>query len=787
MTDRQEAIAYSRGLNKFDNNPEQRQAISFSDFKLQVLNDRSKHKGEVFICAPLAKGKHQRNPIQYSGETYWRLKENVLPRLFVPFDLDGFIEPRYFEKFLEIVEEYQGFGYTTSSHTAASPRARIVLAASRPVTRSECIRVCSALQSIFISKIGPKTIKFDESVYRGEQPIYTPVGTPQEFDFKGSPVDIDLILSSWEAKANNHTSRSLIDDLAVTRRFDIPETILDGEGRESFILRYASHLRASGLRQSDIDRICLQTNNERLRPPLPADVVLDRTHRYASLDISQASASDWPLPSEVPDSLPKVATFKEQLLPDGFRPWIRDIAERMQSPIEFLAVGAMVASGAVIGNRIGIQPKQKDTGWIETPNIWGAVVGRPGVMKSPALSQVLAPLRRLEDERQKEFESIRAKYELDKLIYEATKKQISAQIAKNGASSAIILPTEPEVPQPKRLLINDATYQKLGLVLSGNPNGVLVFQDELTGLLKRLDSDGQEAARAFYLEAWDGKQSYTFDRVERGTIRIPKLCLSLLGGLQPSKLAEYLKSAVTGGSGDDGLAQRFQMLVYPDISKNWQRVDRPPDVAAAQDAESIFHNLASLDPLSIGATKYHPDGIPALRFSDRAQELFNSWWASLETSLRQETRHPALESHLSKYRKLIPALALLDHLISGVTGAVGEESLKRALRWHLFLFSHAERAYAAVTSSNTSSARALLDHIKGGDLGNIFTARDVYRRQWRMLSTPHQAWDAIEKLQNLGWIRELGIDGQESLQGRPTKRFITHPAAKTTSNGGFVS
>ena len=55
----------------------------------------------------------------------------------------------------------------------------------------------------------------------------------------------------------------------------------------------------------------------------------------------------------------------------------------MQCPIEFLAVGAMVAAGSVVGNRIGVQPKKHDTGWIEVPNLWGAVVGRPGVMKSP--------------------------------------------------------------------------------------------------------------------------------------------------------------------------------------------------------------------------------------------------------------------------------------------------------------------------------------------------------------------------------------------------------------------
>jgi putative DNA primase/helicase len=38
----------------------------------------------------------------------------------------------------------------------------------------------------------------------------------------------------------------------------------------------------------------------------------------------------------------------------------------------------------------------------------------------------------------------------------------------------------------------------------------------------------------------------------------------------------------------------------------------------------------------------------------------------LEKRLRGDL-HPALESHLAKYRKLVPALALICHLVDGGT------------------------------------------------------------------------------------------------------------------------
>jgi putative DNA primase/helicase len=559
--------------------------------------------------------------------------------------------------------------------------------------------------------------------------------------------------------------------------FTIPDQIRDGEGREEFVLRYSGHLRGKGLDQLTVERTLLDYNQLHITPPLDEDVVIDRLRRYQKTSENDLEA--WPDPTEISASLPHVFKFDERLLPGVFAPWIKDIAERMQCPIEYLAVGALVGAGAVVGNRIGVQPKQHDTGWVEVPNLWGAVVGRPGVMKSPALDQVLYPVRKLEAAAQAAFATTMAKYEIDRMVYEATKKQLEAQIKKGGGVSINQLPVEPQKPEPPRFLLNDATYQKLGQVLSGNPHGVLVFQDELSGLLVRLDEKGQEAARAFYLEAWNGKQSYTFDRVERGTLHIPRLCISLLGGLQPTKLREYLHSAVNGGRGDDGLAQRLQLLVYPDLSEQWSMVDRSVDLAAADAANDVFARLAGMDPISLGARKVYTDSIPVLQFNEAAQERFNSWWVALEIDLRSGTYSPFMESHISKYRKLVPTLALLDHLILGHSGDIGIDSLKRAIAWQKFLLSHAERAYAAVTAGSKDTAKALAKHIRQGDLKDGFTVRNVYRKNWSLLSTVNEATEATEVLQDLGWLRAVRDDKVSANDGRPTVRFIINPKVVT--------
>jgi Protein of unknown function (DUF3987) len=84
---------------------------------------------------------------------------------------------------------------------------------------------------------------------------------------------------------------------------------------------------------------------------------------------------------------------------------------------------------------------------------------------------------------------------------------------------------------------------------------VLAHRDELVSLLKTLDREEYAAARGFFLTAWNGTTPYKFDRIGRGKVHIEGACLSLIGSTQPGKLAEYVRRAVGGGSGDDGLIQ----------------------------------------------------------------------------------------------------------------------------------------------------------------------------------------------------------------------------------------
>lgn len=494
---------------------------------------------------------------------------------------------------------------------------------------------------------------------------------------------------------------------------------------------------------------------------------------FAAAQTPASPLDDWPAPTALPDALPPVQPFDPELLPVSLRGWVMDIAHRMQCPPDFPAVGAIVAASSLIGAKAVIRPKAQDD-WQVTPNLWGLIVGRPGVMKSPALNESLKSLHKLQANEHEVWQAAHDAWAVDVKLAELqaddNAKKARGLATKDPAAARALLQPADAMPEPvaRRLIVNDTTVEKLGEILQANPWGTLAYRDEVYGLLTSLDRHGQEGARTFYLQAYDGNASYTFDRIGRGEVRIPRVCLSMLGGIQPGRIAEYVRGAVAGGSADDGLLQRFGMTVWPDIVGEFIHVDQRPDGAAKQAAEAIFERLANLAPAN--------DVEPAVwRFDAAAQTLFVEWRTAFEQELKSGELHPAMESHLSKYRKLVPALALIFGLIdtpdSG--GIVGEDALLRALAWSDYLRTHANRLYAAAVTPETTGAASLLRKIGAGMLGDEFTPRTVALKGWAALNNPDAVRKAADVLVDFDWLRH---DVRQT-GGRPSERYLVNPAA----------
>jgi putative DNA primase/helicase len=485
-------------------------------------------------------------------------------------------------------------------------------------------------------------------------------------------------------------------------------------------------------------------------------------------------AGDWPKPEPIQNELPPVVAFSEDLLPDSFRPLVADVTDRMQVPMDYPAVAMVLCLAGAVNRRAVIQPKANDTGWVIVPNLWGGIIAPPGFMKSPVIQTTTRPLNQIQTEWRHEHEEALEDYALEKEEYElrraAWKEQYKAA-SKKGNAAPDRPEDEPEEPKLRRLIVNDATSEALHQTMSENPAGILVIRDELTGWWSQLDRAGREGDRAFCLQAWNGDTGHTIDRIGRGTIHVDACCMSMLGGIQPGRLRSYLVDALKDGPSNDGLLQRFQLLVWPDTPPDWNYVDRAPDAASEDQAARVFRKVVEMDVENPARFRFAPD----------AQELFIEWLAGLEAKIRGDELHPALISHLSKYRKLMPALAVLFEVADavageGLTDTVSLHHAQQAAAWCEYLESHARRVYSCIVTPQLRAARELADKIKNRKVGadRFFSCRDVYLKGWSGLDSPEAVKQAAEVLQDAGWVRDLSTESGR-LGGRPSNRYEVNP------------
>lgn len=137
-------------------------------------------------------------------------------------------------------------------------------------------------------------------------------------------------------------------------------------------------------------------------------------------------------------------------------------------------------------------------------------------------------------------------------------------------------------PEPTRQLFktNETSSQSTTLVQNETERSILVFRDELSGLLVKCNREGGQDERVYFLEGWNGAGSYTGFKIGRGLIDAKKICISLLAGIQ-----RQVKT-VSVSSHASGVLQRLLLAVWPNEPKSGQNVDTYPYKEAA--TQSVF-------------------------------------------------------------------------------------------------------------------------------------------------------------------------------------------------------
>ncbi len=403
-------------------------------------------------------------------------------------------------------------------------------------------------------------------------------------------------------------------------------------------------------------------------------------------------AGEWQKPVEIqPDLLP-VQPFRPEMLPKALRSLAVDLSESLQTPLDFAAVFYVLALSASLNRRGRIRPKAVNK-WTLVPNLWGLLIGVSGLLKTGVTNACVASLREIENEYYEEWLT----------ACELAKKKLGKRLKDD--------PTL--MPKRRRVLISNSTPEATEKINSENQAGIFQIRDEIAGLIADLSKPGRESQRQMMLELWNGDAPILTDRVGPNSAYGKYGCLGLGGSIQPDVL---LRNAGEQKTCQRRIfMQRMQLMVWPDVDREFVYVDRMDDEDAAWRFEMLVRSLEALDPEE-----------PLWgRFAEgEAQSSFIEWYVKLNKRTRGQNESSLISQHLSKYNKLMPVLGLIFELadlsmVDGFSGFTPGDTIyvslantELAIEWCDYLESHARRVYGVKATPEFAYADRVCKEIK---------------------------------------------------------------------------
>ena len=227
-----------------------------------------------------------------------------------------------------------------------------------------------------------------------------------------------------------------------------------------------------------------------------------------------------------------VPEFPFDTLPPVLQEFVASQSSVIGGDPSALAMAVLAACSGALDHRFSLK-MMKHGNWVTHPRLWVLLVGPPSSRRTPLINAACAPLEAYQA-------ALLREHQLAIKTYERAKESSGAKDLEKPAP-------------PARYVVWDSTIEKLGELLGREPKGLLVKRDEFAGLIGSMEKyghgRGSAVDRAFYLKAYDGGP-FSIDRVVRGEMYVENLSLSIIGGIQPERLAEL------HGLTADGFLQR---------------------------------------------------------------------------------------------------------------------------------------------------------------------------------------------------------------------------------------
>lgn len=242
----------------------------------------------------------------------------------------------------------------------------------------------------------------------------------------------------------------------------------------------------------------------------------------------------------------------------------RSHASRLKFPKIYTSCGVLCATSCAIGNAYAVEFTREH---VENAVLYMALVGGKGKNKSHPLTMTMRPLQEMDDEAYSRYLSLMGMYRDNQELPKKDRIKM-------------------DKPTRTRRIVGDITAEALASVMSENPRGLLLYNDELIGWIKAQNQyrSGNGSDAEMWLSLWSGK-SHDVTRKTSESYRITRPFVSVCGTIQPSIIPTLAENREANGFMDRILFAWPQDIkieaiheddpeMDPEILESWSRVIR---------------------------------------------------------------------------------------------------------------------------------------------------------------------------------------------------------------------
>lgn len=322
--------------------------------------------------------------------------------------------------------------------------------------------------------------------------------------------------------------------------------------------------------------------------------------------------------------------------------------DEIQNYIKYLSINPEYFAAFCIGSLSSIIGKTAHLialkGYKVHCNVYMAIVGSPGSDKSPAIKKAFAPVKEYDRKLYISYAQAKEQYQQELARWEKDKKSGD----------------KPKEPVLSQVIIEDATIEMTIKILSQNRYGNVLYADELSGYMQRMNQykSGDEGTK--WLTLWDGGDVMV-QRMTRDENKAIEPFISVVGGIQQG----LLESLSSKENEHNGFYHRF-LFCYPESreKRGFLEFTPVPDIVE-QDFNILFEILANYRNES-ESERY--------TLSHDALMAYNEWYEHKNGKYNRATQDH-VKGIISKYQNYCLRFALLLQVVHDRGYRTGEISL----------------------------------------------------------------------------------------------------------------